>query len=146
METNKKYYQDQINKIITTGEYKPTIKIFGQNGEGDTKHMDINKDSAQVLIDWLQLIVDRDKPRTIEFTRVNNDINGNPRYVCHFTNLLNDNENFGLLTIDQKYTIALKRAKQLGGRKFHNKQYGGGIIFQSYNVQELEKKIIELTK
>lgn len=152
METNKKYYQDQVNKIVTTGEYKPTIKIFGQNGEGDTKHMDLNKDSAQVLIDWLQLIVNRETPRTIEFTRVNNDANGNPRYVCHFLEFISDkdeeNHNLGKNKTDYntayKYVLALKRAKQLGGRKFHNKQFGGGIVFQSYNIKETERKILEL--
>lgn len=142
METNKEYYQAQVNRIITTGEYQPTIKIFGQNGEGDTKHMNINKDSAQVLIDWLQLIVNRETPRTIEFTRVNSDTNGNPRYVCHFLEFIKDSE-FNL-SIDEKYTLALKRAKQLGGRKFHNKQYGGGIVFQSYNIKDTERKILEL--
>jgi hypothetical protein len=33
----------------------------------------------------------------------------------------------------QRYTIALALAKTLGGRKFHNKQYGGGIVFQEYD-------------
>ena len=144
METNKEYYQAQVNKIITTGEYAPIVKIFGQNGEGDTKHININKESAQVLIDWLQLIVNKETPKTIEFTRVNNDVNGNPRYVCHFYALLTDNDSFGLLTIEQKYTLALKRAKKLGGGKFNNKQYGGGIVFQSYNIKETERKIFEL--
>jgi hypothetical protein len=87
----------------------------------------------------------------IEFTRVNNDTNGNPRYVCHFLNLLTDEENkkdfstkqdfFG---ITSKYNYALQRAKKIGGRKFHNKQYGGGIVFQSYNIEDTEKRIIEL--
>lgn len=27
------------------------------------------------------------KTTQIEFTRINNDVNGNPRYVCHFTNI-----------------------------------------------------------
>jgi hypothetical protein len=62
----------------------------------------------------------------IEFTRANNDTNGNPRYICHFTNLLKEDQT--------GYETALKNAKQFGGRKFHNKQYGGGIVFQSYNV------------
>jgi len=28
----------------------------------------------------------------IEFTRINNDGNGNPRYVCHFLNFITDKE------------------------------------------------------
>jgi len=90
----------------------------------------------------------------IEFTRVNNDINRNPRYVCHFLNLSidKDRNDFNALypghvtSIDYLYKIALKRAKQIGGRKFHNKQYGGGIVFQSYNIFETEKQILELLK
>lgn len=87
----------------------------------------------------------------IEFTRVNNDINGNPRYVCHFLNLLTieeKNKNFSdkndIFGISNKYAYALIKAKKIGGRKFHNKQYGGGIVFQSYNIEETEKSILAL--
>lgn len=96
----------------------------------------------------------------IEFTRVNNDVNGNPRYVCHFMSLLNANERgytydgevfddskpILKLDISEKYVLALKKAKKIGGRKFHNKQYGGGIVFQSHNVYETEKQIKDLLK
>jgi hypothetical protein len=61
---------------------------------------------------------------TSDFTRVNNDVNGNPRYVFHF------------LQLADNYTEALTLAKKIGGRKFHNKQYGGGIVVQSYNLQK----------
>lgn len=92
---------------------------------------------------------------TINFKRINNDINGNPRYVCHFSNLLEDNfyksdlpsNMTGKQWIDivtYRYNIALKRAKQIGGKKFHNKQYGGGIVFQSYNIQQTEENILNL--
>jgi len=94
----------------------------------------------------------------IEFTRINNDVNGNPRYVCHFLNLITPNERgytyegeeFNRvqpvleLSLDEKYARALRRAKQIGGRKYHNKQYGGGIVFQSYNIGDTRKRIIEL--
>jgi hypothetical protein len=63
------------------------------------------------------------------FTRINNDINGNPRYVVHF------------LQIAESYERALFLARKIGGRKFHNKQYGGGIAFQSYNIEYLAEKI-----
>lgn len=75
----------------------------------------------------------------IDFTRVNNDINGNPRYVCHFLNFIKQDEK-------SDYSEALYRAKKIGGRKFHNKQYGGGIVFQSYNIEQTEKNILELMK
>jgi len=79
----------------------------------------------------------------IEFTRVNNDINGNPRAVCHFLEFIHPSEN---LTLENKYSIALARSRELGGRKFHNKQYGGGIIFQMYRGDEIKMtaKITEI--
>ena len=60
--------------------------------------------------------------------RINNDVNGNPRYVFHF------------LALADHYSEAVEVAKKLiGGKKYHNKSYGGGIVFQSYNVKvELE--------
>jgi hypothetical protein len=66
------------------------------------------------------------------FTRVNNDINGNPRYVIHY------------LQLADNYDRALYLSRQLGGRKFHNKQYGGGIAFQSYNIKILAERIAQI--
>lgn len=65
----------------------------------------------------------------VQFKRVKNDVNGNPRYVCHFLNFIQGD---GRLF---KYGQAIKLANQIGGRKPHNKQYGGGLVFQSYNLQ-----------
>jgi hypothetical protein len=79
-----------------------------------------------------------------DFTRVNNDVNGNPRYVAHFLSFTRPSdlsEYMGLDKIAQKYNLALSRAKMLGGRKFHNKQYGGGIVFTSYNLRELCERV-----
>ena len=75
----------------------------------------------------------------INFKRVNNDVNGNPRYVCHFLNFVKKDEE------TCTYGTALIRAKKIGGRKFHNKQYGGGIVFQSYNIADTEKHILEIS-
>jgi hypothetical protein len=63
------------------------------------------------------------------FTRINNDTNGNPRFVVHY------------LQMADTYERALYLGRKLGGRKFHNKQYGGGIAFQSYNTDQLAEKI-----
>jgi len=99
------------------------------------------------------------KTTTIEFTRVNNDTNGNPRYVCHFNNLLSEADEksikedyaatlarnpFALTGL--RYDTALDKARKIGGRKFHNKQYGGGIVFQSYNIADTEQSILNLLK
>ena len=69
---------------------------------------------------------------TIEFKRVNNDINGNPRYVCHYLNL------------SCNYDKAVKLANSIGGRKYHTKKYGGGIVFQSYSLDSLVNDINQL--
>jgi hypothetical protein len=98
----------------------------------------------------------------MELTRINNDVNGNPRYVVHFLDLLSKEEQnpelgtksmntaqvirylYNQSETEYLYEKALKRAKSIGGRKFHNKQYGGGIAFQSYNTTELIKQIEEI--
>lgn len=64
----------------------------------------------------------------IEWTRISSDINGNSRHVCHFLAVLGKADES--VHLEQKYALALKRAATLGGCKFHNKQYGGGIVFQ----------------
>lgn len=66
------------------------------------------------------------------FTSVNNDTYGNPRYVLHYLNIADN------------YNEALYIAKQFGGRKFHNKQYGGGIVFSTYNLESLITKLNNL--
>ena len=80
---------------------------------------------------------------TINWARINNNVNGNPRYVCHFLNFILDSDR-NSFDISGLYDLALKRAKKLGGKKFHNKQYGGGIVFVSYSLPELENRIAEL--
>lgn len=86
--------------------------------------------------------IDEIKDR-IQFTRINNDTNGNPRYVVHFLNLLSDEEQNNL-SLSQRYAVALAKSRTIGGKKFHNKQYGGGIVFQSYNTTDLEISILKL--
>ena len=85
---------------------------------------------------------------TIEFTRIKNDVNGNPRYVCHFLNLNTraelDASGAEWIGISEKYAFALNRARKIGGRKFHNKQYGGGIVFQCYGPDDIVPHIERL--
>ena len=86
----------------------------------------------------------REPIKPSNFTRVKNDVNGNPRYVCHFLHL--DVHGWqSSIGLSERYNIALSLAKTLGGRKFHNKQYGGGIVFQCYNLPQLCERINELT-
>lgn len=85
----------------------------------------------------------------IEFTRIKNDTNGNPRYVCHFLTLNTQEEldasGEAWIGISEKYAIACKRAKAIGGKKYNCKAYGGGIVFQSYNLDCEVREINRLT-
>ena len=77
--------------------------------------------------------------KTIEFTRVNNDFCGNPRFVTHFYSFLNEDEQ----TLSN-YNLAVKRANKLGGKKYRGSDFGGGIVFQSYDTDRLKKFITEM--
>ena len=69
------------------------------------------------------------KPLQYEWTRINRDVNGNSRYVLHFLNIADD------------YETAVKLANKVGGRKYHTKGYGGGIVFQSCSLHHTEAAI-----
>ncbi len=84
------------------------------------------------------------------FTRIDNDINGNPRYVTHFLNLISDSDrektkSDGIYQISNLYDLAIKKAKTIGGKKYRAKWYGGGIVFQS-DLKDLENSINEMAK
>jgi hypothetical protein len=66
--------------------------------------------------------------------RINNDVNGNPRFVVHFYDLLRYGEGEGL-DVFEKYEIAVKKARKVGGKMYRGKDFGGGIVFQSYDIQ-----------
>jgi len=83
----------------------------------------------------------------IEFTKIARDINGNPRYVFHFLDLLSNKEKFdNKISLDEKYKTALKISRLYGGKKYNTKKYGGGIVFQSFNIQDLCTKISKINK
>lgn len=78
------------------------------------------------------------------FTRVNNDMNGNSRYVIHFTTI--QPECFKALPLNQRYKATCKAMNKIGGRKYHNKSYGGGVVFQSYNLDRTIMYINDVIK
>ena len=62
--------------------------------------------------------------KEIEVFRIPNDTNGNPRYVVHFRDLgigLSDYDNIN---------------KLYGFCKYRAKWFGGGVVFQSYNIED----------
>lgn len=80
----------------------------------------------------------------ITFTKIAHDSNGNPRYVCHFLHLVAPKESH--LDLDNKYRAAVIRAHRIGGRKYHCKAYGGGIVFQSYALDDTRRAILQSLK
>jgi len=78
----------------------------------------------------------------IDVTRIKNDVNGNPRYVIHFLAVYQHKlakaykETFITKAFDTGYDFACLLGNRAGFKRFHNKQYGGGLVFQSYNVQQ----------
>ena len=67
----------------------------------------------------------------IDYWCINNDANGNPRYVVHY------------LSIALTYDAAVEKARKIGGKKYNTKWFGGGIVFQSYNVDQYLTQIID---
>ncbi len=48
------YYQNELKRVKPHAtEYAPTIKVFANGNGEDTKHLNLNKESAEVLIQWL---------------------------------------------------------------------------------------------
>ncbi|MBS0330062.1 MAG: hypothetical protein JSR30_09430 [Proteobacteria bacterium] len=86
---------------------------------------------------------------TLTFTRIASDVCGNPRYVVHFLTLNTreelDRTGDNWIPVSEKYAIACKRANTIGGRRYHTKRYGGGIVFQSYSIDETAAAISRVT-
>ena len=60
-----------------------------------------------------------------------NDMYGNPRYIVHYLALgLDDYE-------------STKQTRSAGLKKYRGKDFGGGFVFQSYNVQASMEKIMQ---
>ena len=74
----------------------------------------------------------------VDFYSVNNDVNGNPRYVVDFTHFINSDYTASL---DTRFNMALTNAKKVGGSKYRGKDFGGGIVLQSYNKATTELNI-----
>lgn len=67
----------------------------------------------------------------VPFWRVNNDVNGNPRYVVSFLNFAAD------------YETAKRRANSIGFRVYRGRDFGGGFVGQSYSLPDTARAIIE---
>ena len=65
----------------------------------------------------------------VTFFKVDNDVNGNPRYVFHF------------LDLNEDYDTAHDIAKKNGARKYTANWFGGGFVIQSYNLEDTAKRL-----
>ena len=52
--TQINYYQSELLKVMAPSEYGYKVKIRSGSNDDQTKWMDINKESAQELISYLQ--------------------------------------------------------------------------------------------
>ena len=48
------FYEDELKRIDTKNQYAPTLQIRNGDNPDHTKWMNLNADSAAVLIKWLQ--------------------------------------------------------------------------------------------
>ena len=76
------------------------------------------------------------------WTRINCDSNGNPRHVIHFLECAPPA--FADMPLVHMYAATVKLVNKIHGRKFHNKQYGGGIVFCTYDLDRIEAEIDRL--
>lgn len=74
------------------------------------------------------------KNKRIKVFRIKNDVNGNPRYVIHFSDLgikLSDYDNIN---------------KLYGFKKYRAGWFGGGVVFQSYNIADTLEYALDKVK
>lgn len=64
----------------------------------------------------------------MDCTRIKMDVNGNGRLVIHWTSI----------TGAGSYAEAIELARTVGGKKYNNKSYGGGIVFQASSESEVQ--------
>jgi len=77
------------------------------------------------------------------FHRVNNDSDGHPRYVTHFLAFLSDSERFcQAMQVNDKYKLAKKKANKLGFKVYRGRDFGGGFVTTSYNLENDIERII----
>tara|TARA_R110002012_G_scaffold177904_2_gene342801 strand:+ start:1301 stop:1630 length:330 start_codon:yes stop_codon:yes gene_type:complete len=89
--------------------------------------------------------------REVYAYRVENNNMGSPRWVVHFLDLLTqseidkaeaetktlkeENPNQWVSVTDALYEKALAKVREVGGRKYRAKWFGGGFVIQSHNLR-----------
>jgi hypothetical protein len=86
----------------------------------------------------------------MEFIRLKNDANGNPRVAVHFLEIPISKLELKAIKkdiyfIENRYQIALSKAKKIGGKVYKGKNLGGCFVFSKHiNDKQLEEKILSL--
>jgi|SRR5690625_3129494 len=75
----------------------------------------------------------------IEFVRVNNDKYGNPRYVAHYLNFLNEKDKEGV-KVWHHYDIALDKSRKIGGKNTLVKTMGEGLYLIPEILKDFQPK------
>ncbi|MEM4385980.1 MAG: hypothetical protein QXD03_05480 [Candidatus Anstonellales archaeon] len=68
----------------------------------------------------------------IKVFRTTNSVSGVPRYIVHF------------LSLGLKEYVSNEKTRQAGLRIYRGKDFGGGYIFQSYNLEESLRYILQV--
>lgn len=76
----------------------------------------------------------------IAYYRVKNDKYGNPRYVIHFMDIEPEYED--RKDVKTRYKDTLNLSKEVGGKMYRGKDFGGGIVFQSYSITSIIDKLL----
>ena len=131
------YSKQRKGEKLGAVKKKSATKVKAKKGKSTEMHTDTKSHNVNIrVISGIGNIGQK-------FTRISNDINGNPRYVIHFLEVLNDEERTSI-PFNKKYEYAVKKANKIGGKKYDNKSYGGGIVFQSYNIEKTYEDIQKL--
>lgn len=74
-----------------------------------------------------------------------NDVYGNPRIIVHFMDFLTTSE-LRSIPFDEKQTLAERRAKKAGFRKFKSREFGGGYIrqYDYCNCKKIAENILSV--
>lgn len=85
--------------------------------------------------------------REIDVLRIDNDSNGNPRYVIHFLCVASEYERaMGQGDAFGAYERTLRFLQGSGWKRYHNKKYGGGLMTSSYSLDDDLRKLEEFTR